>query len=503
MALSKATAKAEATARAHLEAMLSLTHQQQQSYWYQNNHDTNIEPLPNNAVVPNRDEKTKGESPHDLDTTLITAPIQTTDSHKHSEDSSSSFHGLKERSLQTMGFPSSYANALSSLLPSTRQFELLLESSNDKNGNGYSYLETLSHHQQKKPPPHLNTSSEFQSVKDETDEPLVSPLSPSLMLQENPPVEHHQHAVPLSHGEEEEASFVVSSVQKTMTTGPFGYLDSLAMSPTVSCGEAMLSQGHSLESPSVAKSSPPLVSHHEPVRFIDTKDDHDKEMRNGILSEPMSRSVEQYPVSAVSVVAESRTGNSALSSFVSLEGTETRRANNLVKKESVQKPATTKVATTMVESSNDLSSFSHLNSLHRASSQIMTANHASPPKGYLDSLEVVSSLLSSTSASWKCRLLFKAWMRVMIQYGAVLRRNNKEDGSMTLIRTRARKGVVWVNQVATRLEQTVFQKEERAKATLQHLGIMQQVVAMEQQTVPREKNERRHSMVPRRGPTST
>eukprot|EP00550_Attheya_septentrionalis_P010364 CAMPEP_0198281752 /NCGR_PEP_ID=MMETSP1449-20131203/1632_1 /TAXON_ID=420275 /ORGANISM="Attheya septentrionalis, Strain CCMP2084" /LENGTH=670 /DNA_ID=CAMNT_0043977655 /DNA_START=149 /DNA_END=2161 /DNA_ORIENTATION=- len=495
MALSKATAKAEATARAHLEAMLSLTHQQQ-SYSYQNNHDTNIESLPNNAVVPNSNEKTKGESPHDLDTTLTTAPIHTTDSHKHSEDSSSSFHGLEERSLQKMGFLSSYANALSSLLPSTRQVEFEFESLNDKNGNGYSYLETLSHRQQKKPPSHSNTNSEFQSVQDEIDEPLVPPLSPSFVLEENPSVEHNHHRnVLVSHGEEEEASSVVSYVQKKMTTGPFGDLDFLAMPPTVSCGEGISSQGHSLESPSVAKSSPPLVSHHEPMHSIATNDEHDEETRNGILSEPTSRSVKQYPVSAGSVMAESRSSSASLS-FVSLEGTETRRPKNLLEKESVQNAASAKVSTTMVESSSGLSSFSYLDSLHRPSSQIMTANHASPPKGYLDSLEVSSSS-SSTFASWKWRLLVKAWVRVMVQCGSVVRRND-ENASMTRIQKRAREAVVQANQVATRLEQTAVQKEARAKAALAQVSTIQQVVAMEQQPQMKDVTQWSHAVTQHR-----
>jgi hypothetical protein len=224
------------------------------------------------------------------------------------------------------------------------------------------------------------------------------------------------------------------------------------------------------------------VSHHEPMHSIATNDEHDEETRNGILSEPTSRSVEQYPVSAVSVMAESRSSSASLS-FVSLEGTETRRPKNLLEKESVQNAASAKVATTMVENSSGLSSFSYLDSLHRPSSQIMTANHASPPKGYLDSLEVSSS--SSTFASWKWRLLVKAWVRVMVQCGSVVRRND-ENASMTRIQKRAREAVVQANQVATRLEQTAVQKEARAKAALAQVSTIQQVVAMEQQPLHRE-----------------
>jgi hypothetical protein len=105
-----------------------------------------------------------------------------------------------------------------------------------------------------------------------------------------------------------------------------------------------------------------LVSEEPIWSSIEKKEEHDKG-RNGILLEqPPSRWVEKNFVSAVSVLAESR--SSALSFFLSsLNEKETRRPNNLIDEESVQNPASAKVATTM-ESSCDLSSISYLDRKH-------------------------------------------------------------------------------------------------------------------------------------------
>jgi hypothetical protein len=58
---------------------------------------------------------------------------------------------------------------------------------------------------------------------------------------------------------------------------------------------------------------------------------------------------------------------------------------------------------------------------------------------------------------------------------------------MTHVQKRAREAVVRANHVATRLEQTAVQKEARAKGALAHVSTIQQVVAMEQQTLRQEK----------------